>query len=435
MDGYWARTALKLGKSYGKNSAPGQDGPIQDTHSVMMSIGPVIRVSPSELMFTTIDASNGRCSHSPPSGTQLVIILADGCLDIYQRCSPNQPGFVKDRSFYHQSGLTTLLTETDPVAHRPIRRAVGPAFGPSALKQKEHIVAGMVDEFVAKVRESHQDAPLGDGVDMKVWSRRFTFDVTLQFTFSASQNTLRNGSNSAWLDLLTNNFLAASLVITIRRLPMVVQTILGTLVKRFSKVTASREQYLRACRDMVVKRLEELKSMKSEELSDQAYEDVFASILALKDSEGWGDAIRNYQSNELADPEHFVTFLQGQAAALVSGGTETSSTFISATVYHMLTHSDKFRRLKDEVRTAFHRESDIDHEATKQLPYLHAVIEEGLRLFPPAAFGLPRISPGAVIDGVFVPKGVSFLLLLHIPLTAFDFQGRRLLALTPILLA
>jgi cytochrome P450 len=42
-----------------------------------------------------------------------------------------------------------------------------------------------------------------------------------------------------------------------------------------------------------------------------------------------------------------------------------------------------------------------------QLPYLQAVISEGLRVYQPGSQGFPRLSPGAMIDGHWVPKGVS----------------------------
>lgn len=42
-----------------------------------------------------------------------------------------------------------------------------------------------------------------------------------------------------------------------------------------------------------------------------------------------------------------------------------------------------------------------------RLKYLNVVIEEGLRLFPPLAIGLPRESPGAVVDGHYIPQGTT----------------------------
>lgn len=41
------------------------------------------------------------------------------------------------------------------------------------------------------------------------------------------------------------------------------------------------------------------------------------------------------------------------------------------------------------------------------LPYLNAVIHESLRIFPPVAVPLPRVSPGEMVDGYYIPKGVS----------------------------
>ena len=44
-----------------------------------------------------------------------------------------------------------------------------------------------------------------------------------------------------------------------------------------------------------------------------------------------------------------------------------------------------------------------------QLPYLNAVIEEALRLYPPVPVALPRLTPpaGATICGYHIPGGVS----------------------------
>ena len=39
------------------------------------------------------------------------------------------------------------------------------------------------------------------------------------------------------------------------------------------------------------------------------------------------------------------------------------------------------------------------------MPYLRAVIEEGLRLYPPVPIGMPRVSPGASVQGHFLPEG------------------------------
>lgn len=63
-------------------------------------------------------------------------------------------------------------------------------------------------------------------------------------------------------------------------------------------------------------------------------------------------------------------------------------------------------QLQREVRTTFATYDDMTGDAVSRLPYLHAVLEETMRIMPPAPLGPPRVSPGETVDGVYVPKGV-----------------------------
>lgn len=57
------------------------------------------------------------------------------------------------------------------------------------------------------------------------------------------------------------------------------------------------------------------------------------------------------------------------------------------------------------------------------LSYLHACIEETLPMLPSNNTGLPRISPGAMVDRQYIPKGVS-ILIRHWPAEyAFNYKG------------
>ncbi len=92
-------------------------------------------------------------------------------------------------------------------------------------------------------------------------------------------------------------------------------------------------------------------------------------------------------------------------------GSETSTTLLSGLTYYLLKNPDTLRYLQSEVRGAFKDASEIDSNSASKLPYLFAAIEEGLRIFPPVAFGLPRVSPGATVDGHYIPAGVSTVVL------------------------
>lgn len=69
--------------------------------------------------------------------------------------------------------------------------------------------------------------------------------------------------------------------------------------------------------------------------------------------------------------------------------------------------------LISEIRSAFASVEDITFRNSAALPYLAAVIEESLRMYPPFVTSLARIIPadGACIDGHFVPGGVRIHIL------------------------
>ncbi len=90
----------------------------------------------------------------------------------------------------------------------------------------------------------------------------------------------------------------------------------------------------------------------------------------------------------------------------IAGG-ETVATFLAATTYYLLRTPGVIRKLEHEIRGRWTSSKDIDATSALQLPYLQAVIHEGLRIYPPGSQGLPRICPGATIDGTWVPPGVS----------------------------
>ncbi|GAB1309908.1 hypothetical protein MFIFM68171_00118 [Madurella fahalii] len=71
----------------------------------------------------------------------------------------------------------------------------------------------------------------------------------------------------------------------------------------------------------------------------------------------------------------------------------------------LLEELDCCRYLCTEIRGAFKSYSDIESRALTSLPYLHACLEESLRLLPRINTGLRRLSPGAVVDGHYIPKG------------------------------
>ena len=77
------------------------------------------------------------------------------------------------------------------------------------------------------------------------------------------------------------------------------------------------------------------------------------------------------------------------------------------TLVFLLEEPECLQYLAKEIRDRFEIYQDITASPLASLPILHACLEESLRLLPSNNTGLPRISPGAIIDGHYVPKEVS----------------------------
>jgi cytochrome P450 len=90
-------------------------------------------------------------------------------------------------------------------------------------------------------------------------------------------------------------------------------------------------------------------------------------------------------------------------------GGETSGSAMASIIYFIIKNLEVYRKLNNEVRLAYTSSDDIDVASITQLEYLMAVLKEGMRIFPTAPQGTPRVSPGVTVKGHYVLKGVGYL--------------------------
>lgn len=97
------------------------------------------------------------------------------------------------------------------------------------------------------------------------------------------------------------------------------------------------------------------------------------------------------------------------ASILVLAGSETSATTLCGMTYFLLTNPGAKERLVREIRSSFDSTDKITMVSIGQLPFLNAVFDETLRLYPPVPTHSQRVPPngGAIICGKFVPDNVS----------------------------
>ena len=101
----------------------------------------------------------------------------------------------------------------------------------------------------------------------------------------------------------------------------------------------------------------------------------------------------------------------GEAIVLFIAGSDTISTSLLTILWHLMRDSKSYNCLAGEIRSNFKSIDEINFQRAQHLPYLRAVIEEGLRIFPPNSGLIPRqVIPSDkpfILHGRVFPAGVS----------------------------
>ncbi|KAL2010319.1 hypothetical protein VTN00DRAFT_6126 [Thermoascus crustaceus] len=324
--------------------------------------GPVIRVSPNELSFSSVSSLKTIYGH-PPAGQPM--LLKSEFYDMY------------DAGFNSSS----ISSESNPEKHRQMQKSLSAAFSHKALMEQESIVAECVERFVAKIgdaelnKSKNKDNTKG-GLDMTKWYEMVAFDILGELAFGESFHSIENGKPHFWSELIENHVYFISLADNFRRLsPLVTE-----LAKQLILLTPVIRKHLRYTRGRIDSRL----SNKSPR------RDIMTAL------------VEKVRSGKMDKDE-----MTAHASTLVIAGGETMATFLAAITFYLLKGPKAYNKLREEIRSHFKSYDDICAVSAQQLPYLQAVIKEGLRIYPPGSQGFPRISPGVSVDGYWVPQGTE----------------------------
>lgn len=102
-----------------------------------------------------------------------------------------------------------------------------------------------------------------------------------------------------------------------------------------------------------------------------------------------------------------IYHLENVAGQLLIASWQPLANQFYSLIFFLLREPQAYAALVEEVRAAFNDINAINTESTGTLKYLHACAQESLRLHQDTVDGLPRISPGAFVDGTYIPQGVS----------------------------
>lgn len=130
-------------------------------------------------------------------------------------------------------------------------------------------------------------------------------------------------------------------------------------------------------------------------------------------SEGPPDMLTKLLDTKAQNPEKYTDWhvIMGAFTNIVAGA-DTSWVTLNGILYHLIKNPESLRKLRqeiDDMSTKGTLSNPAKFSETQRMPYLQAVIKEGLRIYP--ATGLPMWrtvpEPGATLCGKFFPSGVS----------------------------
>ena len=309
---------------------------------------------------------------------ELTITESNAWADIYQA----KPQLPKDPFSFTPplNGADTLFT-AQGVTHQRMRRALANAFSDKALRQQNPIMQQYINLFMKRMRrEVTKDRTL----DLTKFYGYLSLDIIGDLSIGKSFHGLEGENEHSWLDKFWTGVTFGSIRTSLARFHPL-ELVFGFLFLRLTR--KQRADNWKFVTDSITERLHQ----------------------GNLDGERW-DFVTPIIGNVNEDKEKGITRaeLDGNTLAMIIAGCEVSTVALSATTYFLLRYPQTMHRLAEEIRSAFKVEADIDVVSTFELPYLNAVINEGLRMHHPTPSPLPRVVPrgGLNIAGNWVPGGV-----------------------------
>jgi cytochrome P450 len=317
--------------------------------------GDVVRIGPDRLSYTSPQAWK----------------------DIYGHRTGGKLENPKDtRAFIRgPNGEYSLLSMPGADAHGRLRKVFTNAFSDKALKLQEPLIRKHVDQLISNMRRnviSEADVPL----DMAKMYNFTTFDIMAELTFGEPLGLLQHSEYTPWVKAVFGSIRAVTVFSLTVEYPLAGRVASWFLPKRIKE---QQRLHFEQSANSVDRRLARNTGNKP---------DIWSLVLEKG-------------MNELNRAKMHVN-----ASLFMVGGTETTATLLSGLTFYLLKHPAIFQKLIEEVRAL--RKEELSLEILRRLPYLHACIEEGLRVYPPFPNSFPReVAPGGnIICGEWVPEKV-----------------------------
>ncbi|NJN16287.1 MAG: cytochrome P450 [Oscillochloris sp.] len=260
------------------------------------------------------------------------------------------------------NGLLAMNGET----HRRQRRMMMPSF------HRRH-VAGYRDTMVAMIDRALDRWQTENPLDIAREMQQITLAVALQTLFSLDAGPEAQALGNLFEQSLAINFSPLDTFVPI--------DVPGTAYHRLARLAEQIETRVRALIDQ-------------RRALGESHQDVLATLIAVRDEDG----------QALSDDE-----LIGQTYTLFAAGHETSSNALTWALLLLEQHPQVLADLHDELQTELHGDAP-SLEQLARLPLLDRVVQEVLRLMPPASVLVRRTATATRLGCYELPADTTIFL-------------------------
>ncbi|EKM53670.1 uncharacterized protein PHACADRAFT_211341 [Phanerochaete carnosa HHB-10118-sp] len=309
--------------------------------------GDIVRIGPNELSFRDVSmVQHIMGAHGMPKGP-----MWDG------------------RAF--KPPVLPLVGLREVAEHSRRRRPWNRAFSTAALKEYEPVIAKRGAQLVEILAERKE-------ADFARWVHFLTFDIMSDALFGGNLGAemMATEDKDGIMRSMKVGWEAGQVF---EHVPW-----FGYWVRYFPKLGAPTQKFRAMCIEQGKRRYQDGSKQK----------DLFYYL-------------SNEDGSEKQTPD-ITTVLSDSVLAIVAGSDTTATVFINL-LYCLLRNPEAYKRLQAEVDQFYPpEENSLDPKHHLKMPYLEAVINETLRLFPVVPSGSPRApergSGGAVVGPYFIPE-------------------------------
>lgn len=284
------------------------------------------------------------------------------------------------------NGGASLFT-ADGADHKRIRGTLIHAFSDKALREQAPLLEGHVSQLINRVRRELA-ASTTAVLDLQALYGLAIFDMATDLSYGESVDGLAGMDSHPWIA----RFFQHTTYHTVRNLMQWYWPLDSLLDFFFLRLTrSSRERNWKVTVDKIDRRLAkgDLTGLRS---------DLITPVIGRVAEENPQGIIKGITKREL------VT----HSLATVIANCQIATNAVTTCTYLFLKHPETYQQLLQEVRTTFTTEAAITTSSIQGLTYMHACLNEALRMHHPTPGSMPRVLPpqGLVVDGTFIPGNV-----------------------------